>query len=208
MPDLRDRADMLALAGDFEHAIPLYRELIAASPQDAALQRKLAGALDAAGATEEAIACYRRALALDPADARAHDELGRLLGRRGDMKAAGEHLCAAVKLDASLVTARGALGDLLCREGRFAEGTAELTAALALDPGNCPLALRLSTALAPLAPARAGAARDCFRLVIALFPGNPLAVDQLGLAFWRRGDAAPAIALAERAARLDPKLAA
>ena len=208
MPDLRDRADMLALAGDFEHAIPLYRELIAATPQDAALQRKLAGALDAAGATEEAIACYRRALALDPSDGRAHDELGRLLGRRGDMKSAGDHLRAAVKLDPSLVTARGALGDLLCREGRFAEGTAELTAALALDPGNWPLALRLGTALASLGGERQGEAMDCFRRVIALSPGNAVAHLQLGLAFWRRGDAAPAIALAERAARLDPKLAA
>jgi len=71
MSDLRDRADMLALAGDFENAVPLYRELIAASPQDSALARKLAGALDAVGAPEEAIAGYRRALALDPSDARA-----------------------------------------------------------------------------------------------------------------------------------------
>src|ERR1043166_4427161 len=208
MPDLRDRADMLALAGDFEHAVPLYRELSAANPNDAGLQRKLAGALDAAGAAEEAVAFYRRALTLDPADARAHDEVGRLLGRRGDRSGAGEHLRAAVKLDPSLVTARGALGDLLCREGRFAEGTAELKAALALDPSSWPLALRLGTALASSSPERQGEAMDCFRRVIALSPANAVAHLQLGLAFWRRGDAAPAIALAERAARLDPKLAA
>jgi protein O-GlcNAc transferase len=206
--DLRDRADMLALAGDFENAIPLLRELIAASPPDAALERKLAGALDATGAAEEAVACYRRALALDPADARAHDELGRMLGRRGDMKAAAEHLRAAVKLDPSLVTARGALGDLLCRDGRHREGVAELEAALALDPGNWPLALRLGTALASLGAERQREAMDCFRRVIALSPGNAVAHLQLGLAFWRGGDAAPAIALAERATRLDPKLAA
>ena len=48
---------------------------------------------------------------------------------------------------------------------------------------------------------------ECFRQVIALSPGNAVAHLQLGLAFWRRRDAAPAIALAERAARLDPKLA-
>jgi protein O-GlcNAc transferase len=208
MPDLRDRAEMLALAGDFEHAVPLYRELSAANPKDAVLQRKLAGALDAVGAGEEALACYRRALAIDAADARAHDELGRLLGRRGDMQVAREHLRAAVKLDGSLVTARGALGDLLCREGQIAEGTAELKAALALDPGNWPLALRLGTALASAGAERQAEAMDCFRRVIALSPGNAVAHLQLGLAFWRRGDAAPAIALGERAARLDPKLAA
>jgi len=57
--DLRDRADMLALAGDFERAVPLYREPTTANPKDAALRRKLAGGLDATGAGEEAIACYR-----------------------------------------------------------------------------------------------------------------------------------------------------
>jgi tetratricopeptide (TPR) repeat protein len=65
--DVRDRADMLARAGDFEKAIPLLRELIAAAPAEAALARKLAGALDATGAAEEAVACYRRALTRVPA---------------------------------------------------------------------------------------------------------------------------------------------
>jgi protein O-GlcNAc transferase len=208
MPDVRDRADMLALAGDFENAIPLLRELIAANPGDAALARKLASALAVMAAADEAVAGYRRALALDPADARAHDELGRLLARRGDLKGAGEHLRAAVKLDPSLVSARGALGELLYREGRHREGAAELEAALGLDPGNWPLALRLGTTLAALGPERQAQAMDCFRRVIALSPDNAVAHLQLGLAFWRRGDAAPAIALAERAARLDPKLAA
>jgi protein O-GlcNAc transferase len=206
--DLRDRADMLATAGDHAKALPLYRALVAAAPDDASLRRKLAVALDATGAGEEAIACFRRGLALDPADARAHDELGRLLGRRGDMAGAGEHLRAAVRLDPSLVTARGALGDLLCREGRHGEGAAELTAAVRLDAGNWALSLRLGTALATLGPERLAEAMDCFRRVIALAPGNAMAHLQLGLAFWRRGDAAPAIALAERAARLDPKFAA
>ncbi|MBV8751463.1 MAG: tetratricopeptide repeat protein [Hyphomicrobiales bacterium] len=206
--DLRNRADMLLQAGDFANAIPLLRELIAASPADASLQRQLAGALDATGAIEDAIATYRRALALDPSDARTHDELGRLLGRRGDMAAAAEHLRAAAKLNPSLASARAALGDLLCREGRHAEGVAELEAALAHDPGNWPAALRLGTALTSLGAERQHEAMDCFRRVIALSPGNAVAHLQLGLAFWRRRDAAPAIALAERAARLDPKLAA
>ena len=206
--DLRNRAGMLLQAGDFANAIPLLRELIAASPTDPALQRQLAGALDATGAAEDAAAAYRRALSLDPADAGAHDELGRLLGRRGDMAGAAEHLRAAAKLVPSLATARAALGDLLCRAGRHAEGIAELEAALAHDPANWPVALRLGTALTSLGAERQDKAMDCFRRVIALSPGNAVAHLQLGLAFWRRNDGAPAIALAERAARLDPKLAA
>src|SRR5260370_790487 len=57
-------------------------------------------------------------------------------------------------------------------------------------------------------PGRPGEAMDCFRRVITLSPDNATAHLQLALAFWRRGDGPPAIALAERAARLDPKLAA
>lgn len=206
--DLLDRADMLATAGDFTQAAPLYRELLAAAPDHAVLHRKLAGALEATGAIEEALAGYRRALALDPNDARAHDELGRLLGRRGDMGGAAEHLRAAVRLDASLVSARAALGDLLCREGRWHDGVAELQAAVALDAGNWAVLLRLGTAFNALGPDRLGEAMDCFRRVIALSPGHAGAHLHLSLGFWKRGDAPPAIALAERAARLDPKLAA
>ena len=40
MPDLRDRADMLALASDFENPIPLLRELIAAAPVEARARRE------------------------------------------------------------------------------------------------------------------------------------------------------------------------
>jgi predicted O-linked N-acetylglucosamine transferase (SPINDLY family) len=208
MADLRDRADMLATAGDFAKALPLYLALVAAAPGDVALQRKLAGALEATGAIEDALAGYRRALALDANDARAHDELGRLLGRRGDMGGAAEHLRAAVRLDGSLVSARAALGDLLCREGRWQEGVAELQAAVALDAGNWAVLLRLGTAFNALGPDRLGEAMDCFRRVIALSPGHATAHLHLSLGFWKRGDAPPAIALAERAARLDPKLAA
>src|SRR5262249_18646094 len=121
---------------------------------------------------------------------------------------ARDHLRAAAKLDPSLVAARGALGDLLCREGQHREGVAELEAALALDPGNWPLALRLGTGLTALGGERLGEAMDCFRRVIALSPGNAVANLQPALASWRRGDAAPAIALAERATRPDAKLAA
>jgi protein O-GlcNAc transferase len=203
-----DRVDMLATAGDFTNAIPLYRELLKAAPNDAALHRKLGSALQASEAVEEAMVCYRRAIALDPGEARAHDELGRILGRRGDLHGAGEHLRAAIRLDPNLVSARGARGDLLCRAGRWREGIAELEAALALDANNWALNLHLGTALSSHAAERLGEAMDCFRRVIALAPGNAVAHLQLGLAFWKRGDAPPAIALAERAVRLDPKLAA
>jgi protein O-GlcNAc transferase len=205
---LSDRAEAFALSGDLAQASALYRQLVAAHPDHPGAQRKLAFVLQSGGALEEAAACYRRAIALDPADARAHDELGRLIGLRGDMAAAIEHLRAAIRLDPQLVSARGALGDALCRQGLWGEGIAELEAARAIDPNSWALSLRLGTALAAAGAERLDAAMDCFRHVIAVMPGHAMAHIHLGLAFWKRGDTAPAIALAERAARLDPQLAA
>jgi protein O-GlcNAc transferase len=205
---LFDRAEAFAVSGDFERAIALYREVLKERPDYPSAQRKLASALHSSGAVEEAAAGYRNAIALDPGDARALDELGRLLGHRGDMRAAIEHLRAAIKLDPHLASARGALGDALCRQGLWGEGIAELEAARASDPNSWPLNLRLGTALGASGPERLDAAMDCFRRVIALVPGHAMAHIHLGLAFWKRGDTAPAIALAERATRLDPQLAA
>jgi protein O-GlcNAc transferase len=206
--DLFGRAEAFATAGHFMEAVALYRASIEAAPGQAALHRKLGGVLQATGSIEDAIGCYRRAIELDPGEARAHDELGRLLGQCGDPRGAGEHLRAAIELDPALVSARGALGDLLCREGRWLEGVAELRAAIALDPSNWVLHSFLGSALGALGAEQVDEAMDCFRRVIALAPGNATAHLQLGLAFWTRGDAAPALALVERAVRLDPKLAA
>lgn len=205
---LPGRADAFATAGRFSEAIALYRTLLEATPEDGPLYRRLGGALHAHGAVGEAILCYRRAIALDGKDAHAHDELGRLLGQYGDTNAAGQHLHAAVTLDPSLAGAHAALGDILCRSGRWVEGVAALRIAASLDPNNWVLHSFLGTALAALGPASLDEAMSCFRRVIYLSPGNATAHLQLALGFWVRGDGAPAIALAERALRLDPQLGA
>jgi predicted O-linked N-acetylglucosamine transferase (SPINDLY family) len=202
------RAKSFATAGDHDRAIALYRTLLAGAPDRPELQRALGSALRQAGAVDESIACYRRALALDPGDARAHEELGRILSARGELRDAAEHLRAAVARDPRLVAARLELGELLFREGRAAEAATELRAALALDPTSSGICYRLGAVLARLGPEQLEEAMGCFRRAIAGAPGHAAAHLQLGLAFWNRGDAAPAIALAERALRLDPKLPA
>jgi len=211
-PDAREgmlaRAKALATAGDLERAIPLYRTLVGGAPDQPELQRALARALRLTGAIEEAIACYRRALALDPGDARAHEELGLLLSARGAPDQAAEHLRTAVARDPHLVAARVELADLLSRDGRTPEAAAELRAALARDPANWGAHYRLGVVLMRLGPEQLDEAMACFRRAISGVPGHAAAHLQLGLAFWNRGDPAPAIALAERATRLDPKLPA
>jgi predicted O-linked N-acetylglucosamine transferase (SPINDLY family) len=201
------RARAAAIAGDRTGAIALYRAALAAAPDDATLHVELGRLLQEAGAVEEAIACYRTALALDPGDALAHEALGRQLMASGDLPGARTHLAAAVARDARSASAQAALGDLLRREGRAGEAAAAYRAAVALDPANASLHLRLANAL--LAdPGQLDAAMDCLRRVVALAPEHAAAHLQLGMALWRRGDVAPAIALAERAIRLDAGLPA
>jgi predicted O-linked N-acetylglucosamine transferase (SPINDLY family) len=202
------RARAFATAGNFKQAIALYRDLLAHAADDPELQRELGRALRQTGAIDEAIACYRRAIALAPGDARAHDELGRTLSQQGDLRQAAEHLRAALARDPSLVAARVELGELLLRDGRAAEAVTEFHAALALDATNWAVHFRLGAALARLGPDRLDEAMGCFRRVIAALPGHAPAHQQIGMAFWNRGDPAPAIALLERAVRLEPKLPA
>jgi protein O-GlcNAc transferase len=202
------RAKSFMTAGNAEQAIPLYRALLAGDSAQAELQRALGAALRQAGAIDEAIACYRRALALDPDDARAHDELGRILSTRGEAHEAIEHLRAALARDPRLVSAHVELGELLFRDNRAAEAAAAFRSALALGPTNWGVHYRLGVVLARLGPEHLEEAMICFRRTIGGMPGHAGAHLHLGLVFWQRGDPAPAIALAERALRLDPKLPA
>ncbi|HLH91783.1 MAG TPA: tetratricopeptide repeat protein [Xanthobacteraceae bacterium] len=205
--DLFDRARAAAIAGERDRAIALYRAASSARPTDALLHGELGRLLYEAGALDDAAACLGQAIALNPGDAAAQEALGRLLMSRADLAGARAHLAAAVAHDPRRATAQAALGDLHRREGRADEAVAAYRAALALDPTNAALHLRLGSTLVRDA-GRLDAAMECFRRVIALDPDQAVAHLQLGLAFWRRGDSAPALALAERAVRLDPQLPA
>jgi hypothetical protein len=62
----RDRADMLATAGDFAQALPFYRALVAATPDDAALRLAFGGAaisVDRVAAEAPMASVYRSMLA-------------------------------------------------------------------------------------------------------------------------------------------------
>ena len=203
--DLVDRARAAAIAGEVAQAIELFRQALAVRADDPAPHRELGRLLQETGAVAEAAGSYERALALDPGDAIAHEELGRLLMSQGNLAGARAHVAAAAAGDARRTSAQAALGDLLRREGRAAEAVAAYRAALARDPANASLHLRLANALLS-DPDQLDAAMDCLRRVIALAPDHAAAHLQLGLALWRRGDAGPAIALAERAIRLDANL--
>ena len=64
--------------GDYGRALPLYREILAESPQDAELHLSIAHALKTLGQTEEAVESYRAAAAARPYFGEAYWSLANL----------------------------------------------------------------------------------------------------------------------------------
>jgi predicted Zn-dependent protease len=64
--------------GDYERALPLYREILAETPQDAELHLSIAHALKTLGRTEEAVASYRAAVTARPGFGEAYWSLANL----------------------------------------------------------------------------------------------------------------------------------
>ena len=64
--------------GDYERALPLYREILAETPQDAELHLSIAHALKTLGRTEEAVASYRDAVTTRPGFGEAYWSLANL----------------------------------------------------------------------------------------------------------------------------------
>ncbi|MCB1037034.1 MAG: tetratricopeptide repeat protein, partial [Acidobacteria bacterium] len=78
--------------GQPESAIPVFREVIAASPRDRRAYDRLVQSLLAAGKTEEAEAAFREILSFDPEASEARLSLAELLAQRGEASSAVEVL--------------------------------------------------------------------------------------------------------------------
>lgn len=130
-------------AGDTKEAVALYREAVAATPENPLLQYKLSAALDQAGDTAGERAALEQAVKFDPTLALAQNQLGYLLSAEGSQAAAEEHFRAAVKAAPEFANAWLNLAATLGAESRYAEARKAVDTALRLDPENAQ-ALQLS----------------------------------------------------------------
>jgi tetratricopeptide (TPR) repeat protein len=136
-------------AGDAQQAISLYRDAIAATPDDALLNYKLAVALDKAGDFADERRALEQAVKLDPTFAVAQNQLGYLLSRDGSAganAAAEEHFRLAVKAAPEFAVAWINLAATLGAEAHYPEAQEAVATALRLDPKNSD-ALQLSQQL-------------------------------------------------------------
>lgn len=156
----RNEAAMLFEAGRYPEAAALYRQLLTAEPNDAALHTSFAGVLGALGRYDDAAEYLDRAIALDPLNVEAYHNRGVLAERRAQREAAIASYREALRYNPAYEPSRQALARLTGSAetqtpGSPAEAQAlELAnqAAEAAKRGNYPRANRLLDEATQLAP--------------------------------------------------------
>ncbi len=136
-------------AGDTQQAISLYRDAVAATPDNAMLNYQLAMALDKGGDFAGERSSLEAAVKIDPAFALAQNQLGYLLSRDGNAAAnaaAEEHFRLAVKAAPEFTVAWINLAATLGAEAHYPEAQQAVATALRIDPKNSD-ALQLSQQL-------------------------------------------------------------
>jgi tetratricopeptide (TPR) repeat protein len=200
----------LAARGRYEEVIPEYREIVARAPEDAVLQANFGYALERVGDTQGAMDAYMRAGALNPNLSQATFGLGRLLlslGRPADALSPLERTAA---LQPELAGGFALLARAQRELGRRDDAIASYQRALSLEPRLHGLRVALSRLLAE--SGRREEAKDELRAALARRPADPVLLNNLAWMLATSpspapGDAAEAVALAERAVRVsgDPE---
>jgi Flp pilus assembly protein TadD len=122
--------------GDSQKAVSLYREALEAAPQDAALEYKLAIALDRAGDETGERTALEQAIQIDPNLAIAQNQLGYLYYKNGQYEPAEEHFRQAIKANPDFAQAWVSLAATFASTSRFADAHEAVAHALRLDPHN------------------------------------------------------------------------
>jgi Flp pilus assembly protein TadD len=161
---------------DYETAVQLFRQYLAAKPDDATAHFQLGYAYTALERWPEAQAEYEKAVALDPKMLEAQLNLGLVLLPR-DPAAAVAPFQKAVALAPDKARPRFLLGKALEGSGKLAQATEQYQAAAKLDANDPEIHEGLARSLLALhQPAEAEAE---FRRALALAPHSPQA--HLGL---------------------------
>jgi tetratricopeptide (TPR) repeat protein len=130
------QADKQLASGNVKEAVALYKDAVAALPENAMLQLKLGLALDRTGDTSGEMAALKKAIQLDPNMAVAHDQIGYLASRSGDLVTAEEEFRQAVRDAPAYVEAWVSLAATLGMESRFSDAQKAVETALQIDPQN------------------------------------------------------------------------
>jgi Flp pilus assembly protein TadD len=142
------QADKALKSGDTKSAVSLYREAVAARPDDPILEYNLAHALGLAGEENAERAALEAAIQLRPGFPEAENRLGYLSARAGNAAAAEQHFRKALASAPSYADAANNLGTLLGKQGRDQEAETFFRSAVASNPRYAPAWVNLAATLA------------------------------------------------------------
>jgi len=134
--DTLQRAELLVARQSWDGAIAAYREAIAASPKDAALQNRLGICYQKKGDAKAARAAYKKAVDLRKDYAEAWNNLGTLDHARGKYKPAISAYGKAIKLSPQDAVFHRNLGAAWLARGDVERALEAWTEAFRLDPAG------------------------------------------------------------------------
>jgi tetratricopeptide (TPR) repeat protein len=134
--DTLQRAELLAARQSWDGAIAAYREAIAASPKDAALQNRIGICYQKKGDAKAARAAYKKAVDLRKDYAEAWNNLGTLDHARGKYKPAISAYGKAIKLSPQDAVFHRNLGAAWLARGDVERALEAWTEAFRLDPAG------------------------------------------------------------------------
>ncbi len=167
--------------GELDHAESLYRQVLAAVPQNYDALHLLGLVMGARGRADEGVALIRRAIAVDPAQLPAQFSLARALIDRHDAAAAAAAGDALVRLEPTNAEAWLLRGNALQLGGAHDQAVGCFDQALRLQPDLVAALNNQGHSLRILR--RTEQALAAFSRALALRPGYAMALNNQGLAF-------------------------
>ena len=164
----------------------------------------LGGVLLQAGKADLAITEYKKALKGNPSPARVYSNLANAYLSAGDHSAAADDFQKAIELDSTLVNAYVGLGLTLEATGNSERALLLFRKARSIDPYLEPAYHAEASLL--LGAGRSEDAVEVARDGLGRWPGNPLLLSDVGLAYLRVGSLDSAIVYLGRAVENDPSL--
>ncbi len=128
--------EMLLRHNETEKAIEVYREFVAAMPDNVQAHHTLGILLARQGKLVEAAFHHRKVLKIQPGHAEANNNLANVLARQGKIGEAVQYYRRAIKADPNFTNAYVNLGVVLLWQGEIEEAGKWFNKALEIDPEN------------------------------------------------------------------------
>ena len=200
-----EAASKLAQAGRFGEAAALYREFLAANPEQPEATHFLGLCLVRSGRRDAGLPLVERSVGLAPANTLYRQNFGLLLAEAGELASAEAQFREILRLQQENPTAHNYLGMVRQRQGRMDEAIASYKEALRLRPADPAAANNLGYCLLELGDV--DGAVEALRRSLAADAANAMAHNNLGNALRTRGDLQGALQSYRSALALMPQSA-